>query len=222
MPLEQLRPPLLRVYAPEHSHVPARSLVVLAACLAAGCAELGADLGHPAAAVVDKNATASLILTDDLQLMDRLIKGSTSEKAELFAHAKQEYDSAGTNTHKLRLALALATPGHPASSPADALHMLQDLLVNPEGLVPGERALAQVEMKQIDDYLSLQAKIDKLSSDAARAERLTAQIRHLQTESDERLRDLNEAKAKLEAILKIEKTLSERGTRKPNSEGPPQ
>jgi hypothetical protein len=223
MLLEQLSPspPLPPARASGHQCAPARALITLATCLTAGCTTFGTDLGHTP--VVDKAALTTSILSDDLQLMQRLIKGSNSEKAETFAAVQRECDSAPTATHRLRLALALATPGHPASSPPEALHMLQDLMANPEGLVPGEQTLAQVEMKQIDDYLHLQQKAENLSADTSHTiERLMGQIRKLTADDEEKTKALSEANHKLEAIATIEKTTGEHGTRKPNSEGQPQ
>jgi hypothetical protein len=122
----------------------------------------------------------------------------------------------------------LATPEHPATDLARAQKLLRELLANPETLVPAERALAVLELQQIDDYLTLQAENHRLATEAARADKLAALNQRLRAEADEapRLRkELEEANAKLKEIVDIERSLNEKehGHRRPNrSEGLPQ
>jgi len=89
-------------------------------------------------------------------------------------------------------------------------------------LLPGERALTFLELSQIDDHLTLDAE----NSQAARVRRCgadqqrVANANHrLQAEMDENVRlrrELEEARAKLDAIANIERSLNER---KPGSTG---
>ncbi len=94
-------------------------------------------------------------------------------------------------------------------------------MANPEMLLSGERALAFLELQQIDDHLTLEAENRRLQGDAVRVDREhqgTAN-RNLQVETDENARlrkELDEARAKLDAIANIERSLNER---KPNNEG---
>jgi hypothetical protein len=88
-------------------------------------------------------------------------------------------------------------------------------MANPEMLMSGEQALTFLELQQIDDHLTLEAENRRLQTDAVRAdrERLAAVNRRLQLETDEngRLRkELEEARAKLDAIANIERSLNER------------
>ena len=128
------------------------------------------------------------------------------------------------SSRQLRFALMLATPGHPGTDLPRAQQLLRELTANPEMLLPGERALAFLELQQIDDHLTLEAENRRLETDAVRAdrERLANLNRRLQLESDENARlrkELEEARAKLDAIANIERSLNER---KPSNEGRPQ
>jgi hypothetical protein len=176
---------------------------------------------HPAAPVVDRNAASAAALTDDLQLLQKLVQGAPAEQAEIIAAAQRDYETAPTPSRQLRFALVLANPGHPATDLARAQRLLRELMANPEMLLSGERALAFLELQQIDDHLTLEAENRRLQGDAVRAdrERLGTVNRRLQVETDENTRlrkELEEARAKLDAIANIERSLNER---KPSNEG---
>src|SRR5579871_4073565 len=171
--------------------------------------------------VVDRNAASAAALTEDLQLLQRLVQGAPAEQAEITAAAQRDYETAPTPSRQLRFALVLATPGHPATDLPRAQRLLRELMANPEMLLSGERALAFLELQQIDDHLTLDAENRRLQGDAVRAdrERLSTSNRRLQLETDENARlrkELEEARAKLDAIANIERSLNER---KPNNEG---
>jgi len=176
---------------------------------------------RPPAPVVDKNAASVAVLTDDLQLLQRLVQGAPAEQAEIIAAAQRDYESAPTPSRQLRFALVLANPGHPGTDLPRAQRLLRELIANPEMLLSGERALAFLELQQIDDHLTLDAENRRLQGDAVRAdrERLGSVNRRLQLETDENARlrkELEEARAKLDAIANIERSLNER---KPSNEG---
>ena len=93
-------------------------------------------------------------------------------------------------------------------------------MANPEMLLPAERSLAFLKLSQIDDHLTLEAENRRLQSEAVKADReRVANANHrLQAELDENARlrkELDEARAKLDAIANIERSLNERkpGTR---------
>jgi hypothetical protein len=176
---------------------------------------------RPAAPVVDRNAASAAALTDDLQLLQKLVQGAPAEQAEIIAAAQRDYETAPTPSRQLRFALVLANPGHPATDLPRAQRLLRELMANPEMLLSGERALAFLELQQIDDHLTLEAENRRLQGDAVRAdrERLGTVNRRLQVETDENTRlrkELEEARAKLDAIANIERSLNER---KPSNEG---
>ena len=176
------------------------------------------------APVVDRAAVSAAVLADDIQLLQRLVQGAPAEQAEIVAAAQKDYETAPTPSRQLKFALVLATPGHPATDLPRAQRLLRELMANPEMLLTGERALALVELQQIDDILTVETENRRLQGDAVRADRekLSNVNRRLQTEMDENTRlrkELEEARAKLDAIANIERSLNER---KPNTEGRPQ
>ena len=94
-------------------------------------------------------------------------------------------------------------------------------MANPEMLLPGERALALLELSQIDDHLTLEAENRRLQAEVVRTDHalVGAARQRLQTEMDENARlrkELEEARAKLAAIANIERSLNER---KPGTSG---
>jgi hypothetical protein len=195
--------------------------VTAVALLIAACnGALGQRTPAPAAPVTPVSAT-SAVLGEYLTLLQRLITGQPAAQAEIYANAEHDYAVAPTPTHELKLALILGTPGHPATNQPRAQGLLRELMANPEMLLPGERALASLELSQIDDHLTLEAENRRLQTDAAKADHaLVANANHrLQTEMDENARlrkELEAARAKLDAIANIERSLNER---KPGTTG---
>jgi hypothetical protein len=109
----------------------------------------------------------------------------------------------------------LGTPGHPAADLPRSQGLLRELLANPETLLPAERALALLQLSLIDDYLTLDAENRRLQSEVIRLdhERVANANHRLQAEMDENARlrkELDEARAKLQAIFNIERSLNER------------
>jgi hypothetical protein len=197
------------------------ALVLLAA---AGCNSLlSRDRTAPAPTPAQPVSTSAAVLSEYLLLLQRLVQGSASEQAEIVAHAQSEYDAAPTPSRELKLALILATPGHLGTDQPRAQRLLRELAAHPETLLPAERALAFLELSQIDDHLTLVAENRRLQTDAAREDqaRMASANRRLQAEVEEngRLRkELEEARAKLDAIANIERSLNERkpGTTTPH------
>jgi hypothetical protein len=193
------------------------------ALLLSGCTASFISGQHPPAPppVVSPSATSSTVLNEYLLLLQRLVQGPPAEQAEIVASAQRDYDTAPTPSHTLKLALVLGTPGHPATSLTRAQGLLRELMANPETLLPGERALAFLTLSQIDDHLTLESENLRLQAEAVRAdrERMANANHRLQTEMDENARlrkELDEARAKLDAIANIERSLNER---KPGSSG---
>jgi len=193
------------------------ALVALIAC---GCAWVPQRAPSPAP-VVNGAVASSTVLNQYLLLLQRLVQGKLSEQAEIVASAQRDYDTAPTPSRELRLALVLGTPGHPATDLPKAQGLLRELMADPEMLLPGERALAFLVLSQIDDHLTLDAENRRLQSEAVRADqqRMANANHRLQAELDENTRlrrELEEARAKLDAIANIERSLNER---KPGSTG---
>jgi len=205
----------------------AASVTLVTTLLFGGCATDMFQPSHPtheAPPVVNRAATTSTVLADDLQLLQTLVQGTPSDQAEIVATAQRDYETAPTPSRQLRFALILATPGHPGTDLPRAQRLLRELMANPEMLMASERSLAFLELQQIDDHLTLEGENRRLQSDAVRADReRLANVNHrLQLETDENVRlhkELEEARAKLDAIANIERSLNER---KPSNEGRPQ
>jgi hypothetical protein len=153
-----------------------------------------------------------------LQMMSSLPQGDPARQAELFQSAKDAAELTPTTSNKLRYALALATPGYSGSDPVAAQRQLSELLARPETLLPIERLLALVELKEVEQRLILQAENKRMRDDAQHDEsrdKLLAINRRLAAESDENVRlrkALDEARAKLEAITHIERSINDRKT----------
>ena len=152
-----------------------------------------------------------------LDMMSALPQGDPARQAELFQSAKDASDLTPTTSNRLRYALALATPGHSGSDPVAAQRQLAELLARPETLVPIERLLALVELKEVEQRLILQAENTRARDDALHDDshdKLQAIKARLASESDENVRlrkALDEARAKLEAVTHIERSINDRG-----------
>jgi hypothetical protein len=196
-------------------------LPVAAALLASGCAS-GFFAQQPAPApkpVINHKAASSEALADDFAVMEKLITAPPQLQMQIVGSAEEDYQTTPTPSRKLRLALILGTPDQAGSDLPRAQQMLQELSADPQpSLLPGERSLISLELKQIGDYLTLAQENRTLQADAARASQLATLKHRLDgaTEENERLkRQLEEAQAKLAAIANIEKSLNERKPGRP-------
>jgi hypothetical protein len=196
--------------------------------LLAGLAVLSLELGacgsmtasrsrEPAPPSVDRSSTEAAVITGYLDTCLRLARGTPAEQAEIFATANNDYSAAPTPSRVLRYAMVLSTPGHSSYDPVGAQRLLREVLANPETLLPAERALAFLQLQQVDRQLALQSDVRRLQAGAERStnERIAQLTRRLTTESEEnnRLKKLlSEAQAKLDAIATIEGSASKRST----------
>jgi hypothetical protein len=194
----------------------------IAACVLAsvgltGCAGLG-KAKPPAPAVQEHPQPDSGAVAPLLEMMSNLPQGDPARQAEVFQQAKDAAELQPTTSNKLRYALALATPGYSGADPVAAQRQLAELLARPETLLPVERLLAAVELKEVEQRLILQAENarmrDAVPNDSH--DKLQSINRRLAAESDEnaKLRKaLDEARAKLEAVTHIEqRSVTDRGT----------
>lgn len=200
------------------------ALALAAALLASGCSTdfFTQKPSQPAAPVIDHRAASAEALADDFAVLNKLIAAPPAEQMQMVGAAEEELQLAPTPSRKLRLALLLGTPDQAGADLPRAQQMLQELSSDPHSsLLPGERSLVALQLKQIGDYLTLQTENRTLQADAARADQLAALKRRLDGAAGENAklkRQLDEAKAKLAAIANIEKSLNER---KPGNEGRP-
>jgi hypothetical protein len=190
---------------------------VLASVWFTGCAGLG-KAKPPAPAVQERPQPDAGAVAPLLEMMSNLPQGDPARQAEVFQQAKDAAELQPTTSNKLRYALALATPGYTGADPVAAQRQLAELLARPETLLPVERLLAAVELKEVEQRLILQAENarmrDAVPNDSH--DKLQSINRRLAAESDEnaKLRKaLDEARAKLEAVTHIEqRSVTDRGT----------
>jgi hypothetical protein len=154
-------------------------------------------------------------LTLYLEMMRELIEGDPVAQAMTFRDVAQSADAAPTTTNRLKLALALATPGHPAEDAAQAQRRLSDLLAVGAALLPEERMLVAIHLKEVEQRLVLDSEAEQLREEAAsaRVEQDDQNNRRLEVALAEnaRLREqLEEAQQKLNAITNIERSIRER------------
>ena len=186
-------------------------LVCALAVLVAGCgATLPRSRDSQALPDIDRNATEASLIADYLDTCLKLARGTPAEQAEILTTATNNYHSAPTPSRILRYAMVLSTPGHAGSDPVVAQRLLREVLANPETLLPAERALAFLQLQQVDRQQALQADVRRLQQGAERAtnDRIAQLTRRLTSESEENARlkkALAEAQAKLDAIAKIER-----------------
>lgn len=202
------------------------ALGVAAALLAcgAGCTVLD-DLGRGRGreAPPPPVAREAGLVMDYLATLERIARASPAEQAEIAAFARRAFELEPTTANHLRHALVLALPEHGASDPAAARGELGVLLATPERLLPGELALAYVMLQDVNARLALVADNQRLSTaDPGREdrERLQAANRRLQAQAAENARlkaELDEARAKLEAVAALERSLAERQANPPRS-----
>ena len=187
-----------------------------------GCGLMGSTKA-PAPAVAERSQQDISPVAPLLEMMSNLPQGDPARQAEIFQQAKDAAELQPTTSNRLRYALALATPGYSGADPVAAQRQLAELLARPETLLPVERLLAAVQLKEVEQRLILQAENarmrDTVPNDSH--DKLQAINRRLAAETDEnaKLRKaLDEAKAKLEAVTHIEqRSVTERGSGAPHT-----
>ena len=200
----------------------ARGLTVLLLAALAGCSGLG-DLHRekpvPAAAPSSEMLQAAQF-AGFLASLQQLVQGSPAEQAEVLAGARAGYDQAHQGPAALRYALVLAAPAHAGRDPVQAQRLLRECLARPELLTSGERGYAVVELQRVEAEMRLTAENTRLVEDAQRerarqnaSSSTVAITKRLQAEQEETAklrRQLEEAKAKLDAIADIERSNADR------------
>ena len=200
----------------QHRWLPLAAGACALVCLGA-CAGEGARRRPTATVAAEGASQNSSPITPLLEMMSGLPQGDPARQAEVFQAAKDAAELTPTTSNKLKYALALATPGFSGTDPVAAQRQLSELLARPETLLPVERLLALTELKEVEQRLILQAENKRMRDEAQRddsRDKLQAINHRLAAESDEnaRLRKaLDEARAKLDAITHIERSINDRG-----------
>ncbi len=193
-------------------------ILLLTLGLLAGCSAtslLGGRTGGDAGARAEPRGVGSGDLGVYLETMQGLIEGDAVQQAEIFSVASQAVEWAPTTTNRLRHALALATPGHPQSDEAAAERQLSELLASQDALLPEERILATIHLRDVERRLVLNAEAQRVKRDAdttiARQNDENSSRLRAALEENRRLRlELEDAQQKLEAITVIEQSIRER------------
>jgi len=188
-----------------------------AAALVAGCGALPTMHSRDSQALpsIDRDATESTLIANYLDTCLKVARGTPAEQAEVLATVSNDYHAAPAPSKVLRYAMVLSTPGHAGSDPVVAQRLLREVLASPETLLPAERALAFLQLQQVERQQSLLADLRRLQSGAERStnERIAQLTKRLTTESEENTRlkrALADAQAKLDAIANIEGSASKR------------
>ena len=174
---------------------------------------------------VDRNSTETTVIAGYLDICLRLARGTPAEQAEILTTANNDYSAAATPSRVLRYAMVLSTPGHSGFDPVVAQRLLHEVLASPETLLPAERALAFLQLQQVERQQSLQADVRRLQSGNERTanDRIAQLTRRLTTESEENTRlkkALADAQAKLDAIANIEGSTNNRRPTTPEGRKP--
>jgi hypothetical protein len=164
----------------------------------------------------DRDSVVAVVMAGTFQSMQHLTQTGPAEQAEIVTAAREAFERSPQGSAKLRYALLLATPGHPARNPVAAQKLLRELAAQPETLQPLERAVALVELAQLNSELALRADNERLLQNGeqrADHDRNATTQRRLQAELDENARlrkQLEDAQSKLDAIANIERNLTQR------------
>lgn len=185
--------------------------ILVAAGLVAGCKSVDDWSG-----LKKKKEATPIAATDDgqivaayLAMLDRLGHGGVAEQAEIVATTRGAYLADPSTQKRLRYAFVLSVPGHAATDPAGARALLGEALATPETMLPSERALADLMVRDLDARLALSHENDSLRSgstaqDDNRIAELNRKLQAETAEKDRLRRELERAEAKLEAIATLE------------------
>ncbi len=143
-----------------------------------------------------------------------LIEGDALRQAETARRIEESADIAPTTTNRLLYALALAVPGHPGSNADEARVRLAALLASSGALLPAERSLATIALRDVDERLVLAAAAADLRAELTRATQsadaeTARQINSLLEENRQLQEALDDATSKLDAITSIEQSIQE-------------
>ena len=194
------------------------ALILLSAALSACTAFQGAGDGRPPPVSTTADARPADVadsLAIYLQTMRSLIEGDPVVQADVFRTVAAAADASPTTTNRLMLALALATPTHPSSDEAKAQALLSELLAAGDTLLPEERILALIHLKDVEQRLILDREADRLqraatAATAERNDRTTQQLQAALEENRQLKLELDDVRKRLDTITSIERSIRER------------
>jgi hypothetical protein len=149
------------------------------------------------------------IVAQYLATLDRLGRGGVAEQAEILESTRSAYLVEPSTRNRLNYAFVLAVPGHAGTDAEGARGLLGEALATPETMLNSERALAQLMVRELDARLALAQENATLRTETTTGERdrIASLNRRLQQETAEKerlRRELEDAKAKLDAIAALE------------------
>lgn len=201
-----------------------RWLLLLMGCLSLSACEL-ANLNRQPQLPAAVTTTTVDPLKIYIDTMMGLGTADPARQADIFYEVERDYTRAPTTTNTLRYAVALATPDHPASKPAEGKKLLETLLATPERMAASERSLAAVLIHETNARLRLEAENRRLAAtldDRGRSQANSDKRVQAQLEENARLRRaLAEAQQKLDAIKEIERSIIERSPTPPGNRDAP-
>ncbi len=185
--------------------------LTLVALLCAACSSVDDWSGlkrhkePPPAPVIDDGQ----VVAEYLSTLDRLGRGGAAVQAEILESTRTAYLADPSTRRRLNYAFVLAVPGHAGTDPEGARRLLGEALATPETLLNSERALAELMVRELDTRLALVQENATLRSDTTTGDRdrIASLNRRLQQETAEKerlRRELEDAKAKLDAIAALE------------------
>ena len=194
------------------------ALILLSAALSACTAFQGAGDGRPPPVSTTADARPADVadsLAIYLQTLRSLIEGDPVVQADVFRNVAAAADASPTTTNRLMLALALATPTHPSSDEAKAQALLSELLAAGDTLLPEERVLALIHLKDVEQRLILVAEANRLqraatAATAERNDRTTQQLQAALEENRQLKLELDDVRKRLDTITSIERSIRER------------
>jgi hypothetical protein len=198
-----------------------RVLGLLASAVLGACSATGGFFGgdtSPTQPQADASPTSGVDasgLSVYLQMMDDLVEGDQVTQAEVFQSVSADAAAAPNTTNRLKLALALAIPGHAGSNAEHAQQELRELLAQSEVLLPEERVLAAVALAQTEQRLLLDLEVRRLQTamdESIQQQNSDAELRlrALEDENKTLRTQLEDTQQILDEITNIERSIRER------------
>lgn len=158
-----------------------------------------------------EKSTLSIYLAD----VETLLAADAAARERSWKNLSLDHERAATTTNQLRLALAMATPGHAHTDLASADAMLTALLQKPQLLLSDEQMLARVHLGLLRSRISAesmarQASDSETRSSARELAAARAQLSVLQSDNQRLRKALTESEEKLKAMTLIERSIRER------------
>ncbi len=180
-------------------------MMLVAMALLSGCAQTkgwldSIGLGDRSAGSAIRAPSAD----EYLETLQQLASGDPATQSEISAAAESRSTLTPHPSTNLRFALVLATPGHAGSDSQRALSMLRELREQTELLTPAEIALADIQLKEVDERVRLTV-ASRASEQATKRRIAAAEVENRRLRSE-----LADAEGKLEAITSIERSIRER------------